>query len=204
LQHDTTPPLRRFAGQLITSPFFQLPQGLDARSNLINHLVTDQSLADESVHITMAQRYPMNNTFSSLPFGTPNEHSLAENATVDPSLLEHSPSEEISTLQNQESRDQRDEPATGSRGSVILLHWQEDENRELIMSLLDRLAKVFQEVFRFDTEIWAIPYQNCHTQVNIKILEFAQKSGRDNLLIVYYAGLGKLTDHYQLEWVRYV
>jgi hypothetical protein len=95
-------------------------------------------------------------------------------------------------------------PKANSRGFVILIYWQNDKNRSSVLLELNKLAKIFQEVFGLDTEIWAIPDQNCQFQVHFKILEFAQKSDEDTLLILYYAGLGKLTDDCRLEWVRYV
>lgn len=153
------------------------------------------------------------NTRPSLPLVTTNEGFPTKNVTMAHGSLEHMPNKETPNMQIQESGFRQDQlapmsqspsPETKSRGSVILFHWQHDENRNSILLQLNKLAKVFQEIFQFHTEIWAIPDQTCQFQVHIKILEFVQKSDEGALLVVYYAGLGRFTDHYRLEWVRYV
>jgi len=88
---------------------------------------------------------------------------------------------------------------------VLLLSW-EDEDPNLPVSLeILKLLKVFKNIYRFETEIWHIPDQDCHAEVCQKILNFAKLGGnsKEHLKIVYYAGHGKLARNRLLSWTRY-
>jgi hypothetical protein len=81
------------------------------------------------------------------------------------------------------------------------MYWQDSDSALFNVAEIHKLAKIFRDLFCFETEVWAIPNDNCHFQVHFKILEFAQKGTDDHLLIVYYAGQGRLTEHYRLELI---
>jgi hypothetical protein len=88
---------------------------------------------------------------------------------------------------------------------VLLLSWEdEDPNLPVSLEILN-LFKVFKNVYRFETEIWHIPDQDCHAEVCQKILDFAKLGGnsKEDLKIVYYAGHGKLARNRLLSWTRY-
>jgi hypothetical protein len=97
---------------------------------------------------------------------------------------------------------------TGSRYTkvfVLILCWK-DEDPNLPVSIeISRLFDVFKDTYHFETEIWQIPDEDCHSIVNEKILEFNKLGGKrkDHLKIVYYAGHAKLTSNRLLAWTRY-
>ncbi|KAK0100443.1 hypothetical protein ONS96_007720 [Cadophora gregata f. sp. sojae] len=84
------------------------------------------------------------------------------------------------------------------RGSVLLILWENDRSSNL--SLLQQLAAGFQRKFMLDTEIWKIPMEKSQFRVHMKVLEFAQQSEKYPLLVVCYAGDGRLTTQRRLEW----
>jgi hypothetical protein len=89
---------------------------------------------------------------------------------------------------------------------ALILCW-EDEDPSLPVSIeIEKLFSVFEDVYHFESEVWKIPDEDCHSEVNEKILEFNKKGGKrkDHLKIVYYAGHAKLTSNRLLAWTRYV
>jgi hypothetical protein len=88
---------------------------------------------------------------------------------------------------------------------VLLLSW-EDEDPQLPVSLeILELFRVFKDIYRFETETWHIPEDDCHAEVCQKILDFKKVGGnsQEHLKIVYYAGHGKLERNRLLSWTRY-
>jgi hypothetical protein len=88
---------------------------------------------------------------------------------------------------------------------VLMLKWK-DEDPNLPVSLeIQRLYDVFKGVYHFETEVWDIPDEDCHVEVNQKILDFSRMGGnsKDDLKIVYYAGHGRLMKNRLLSWTRY-
>jgi hypothetical protein len=88
---------------------------------------------------------------------------------------------------------------------VLMLKWN-DEDPDLPVSLeIQRLYDVFKVTYHFETEVWDIPDEDCHVEVNQKILDFSRIGGnnKDDLKIVYYAGHGRLMKNRLLSWTRY-
>jgi hypothetical protein len=89
---------------------------------------------------------------------------------------------------------------------VLMLKWKDEDPRLPVSQEISKLHDVFQDVYHFNTESWDIPDEDCHAEVNQKILDFKKLGGnsKDDLKIVYYAGHGKLTRNRLLSWTRYV
>jgi hypothetical protein len=89
---------------------------------------------------------------------------------------------------------------------VLMLKWKDEDPRLPVSQEISKLHDVFQDVYHFNTESWHIPNEDCHAEVNQKILDFKKLGGnsKDDLKIVYYAGHGKLTRNRLLSWTRYV
>lgn len=65
---------------------------------------------------------------------------------------------------------------------------------------LDDLEKVFMS-YGFNTERWLIPRMNAHLRLMGKALEVVEKhDGRDDLVIVYYAGHAFINAARQATW----
>lgn len=65
---------------------------------------------------------------------------------------------------------------------------------------LDDLAKTFQS-YGFETETWLIPAVKSHFALMQKALQVVDEYGKaDSLLIVYYAGHGRMNASRQAEW----
>lgn len=88
---------------------------------------------------------------------------------------------------------------------VLMLKWEDEDPNLPVSWEITRLFNVFQNVFNFQTEVWDIKDQDCHAEVNQKILDFSRLGGnsKEDLKIVYYAGHGKLTMNRLLSWTRW-
>jgi hypothetical protein len=89
---------------------------------------------------------------------------------------------------------------------VLMLKWKNEDPMLPVSLEISKLHDVFQDMYHFNTESWDIPDEDCHAEVNQKILDFKKLGGnsKDDLKIVYYAGHGKLTRNRLLSWTRYV
>jgi len=95
-------------------------------------------------------------------------------------------------------------PSRYSQVHVLLIHWEDDLDRGASPTEIAELAKIFKDLFQFNVEIWGIPKEQSHLKVHSKVLDFALNAKTGDLLIIYYAGGGKLSKHSQLTWTRYV
>jgi hypothetical protein len=87
---------------------------------------------------------------------------------------------------------------------VLMLKW-EDEDPQLPVSYdIPKLQDVFEKTYGFETELWDIKDNDCHMEVNQKIIDFSRKGGnsKEDLKILYYAGHGKITRNRLLSWTR--
>jgi hypothetical protein len=95
-------------------------------------------------------------------------------------------------------------PARYRNVYVLMLKWEDEDPNLPVSREITRLFKVFQDLYRFQTEVWDIKEVACHAEVNQKILDFSRLGGdsKEDLKIVYYAGHGKLTKNRLLSWTR--
>ena len=87
---------------------------------------------------------------------------------------------------------------------VLMLKWEDEDPNLPVSWEITKLFGVFKDIYHFQTEVWDIPDQDCHAEVNQKILDFSKLGGnsKEDLKIVYYAGHGKLTKNRLLSWTR--
>lgn len=88
---------------------------------------------------------------------------------------------------------------------VLMLCWEDADPHNPIPTDISRLYNVFENTYHFETEIWRIPNENCHVEVNQKILDFVRLGGDspDDLKIVFYSGQSRLNKNKKLAWTRY-
>ena len=69
---------------------------------------------------------------------------------------------------------------------------------------VEPLRDVFLELYGFETEIWHIPNENSHNELNRQVIDLVSMVGNshDLLKIVYYAGHGMLTKIRRAVWAR--
>lgn len=81
---------------------------------------------------------------------------------------------------------------------VLLLRWEEDDLG--VTSELSSLKKVFERVFRFETESWNIPSVDSEDALTSRILSFRKHAAEDTLLVVYYGGHADRELHNHCTW----
>ena len=80
---------------------------------------------------------------------------------------------------------------------VLFLSWEQDSLG--VSQEIAELRDVFRKAYHYDTEEWQIPSVRSHNSLVRRLTDFlAAYEDRKNLLIVYYAGHGRLNDDRQL------
>ena len=91
-------------------------------------------------------------------------------------------------------------PGEGSRYNevhVLFLSWEDDPLG--VSTEIAELRDVFRQAYHYGTEDWHIPSNRSHNSLVKRITDFLEAyEDRKNLLIVYYAGHGRLNDDRQL------
>ncbi|CAG8951495.1 hypothetical protein HYFRA_00007411 [Hymenoscyphus fraxineus] len=88
------------------------------------------------------------------------------------------------------------------KATVLIFVWADDHPDLPALDHLDRLSRVFHDVYNFEVETFKIPKQNPHSEVNQKIRSFARQgeNNRGYLKIVFYAGCSRVTSNGALLW----
>ncbi|TVY85278.1 Cholesterol oxidase [Lachnellula suecica] len=89
-----------------------------------------------------------------------------------------------------------------SKVYVLMLCWEDEDPNEPVSYEMGRLFNVFENIYRFETEIWRIPNENCHIETRQKISDFISLGGDcdEHLKIVYYSGHARLDKNKRLAW----
>lgn len=83
---------------------------------------------------------------------------------------------------------------------VLLLSWDEDDLG--VLRELDRLSRVFTDLYGFNTEKWLIPSEDSHGELGDRLRAFTKTHAEENvLLIVYHGAHGFLNDYRQPIWL---
>jgi hypothetical protein len=93
-----------------------------------------------------------------------------------------------------------------SNVSVLMISWEDEDPRLPVSLEMEKLKRVFQDLYQFHTEHWKIPDQNSHHKLAKKIVDFVEPTEQSatHLKIIYYAGHARLLDTRGLAWTRYV
>ena len=92
-----------------------------------------------------------------------------------------------------------------TKTSILILSW-EDEDPNLPVSVeIAKLYAVFRKEYGFEVEVWKIPTNHSHFELNQKIGGFVRPEEDDSqhLKIVYYAGHARLVKNRTLVWTGY-
>lgn len=66
---------------------------------------------------------------------------------------------------------------------------------------LEDLEKCFREDYRYDTDIFAIPTENSHLELMLKVGDMIKHhESNKTLFIVYYGGHARIDDSRQSTW----
>ncbi|KAH7632302.1 hypothetical protein B0T09DRAFT_320182 [Sordaria sp. MPI-SDFR-AT-0083] len=86
-----------------------------------------------------------------------------------------------------------------SKVQALFLHWACDDL--FVLPELEDLEKCFREDYRYDTDIFAIPTENSHLELMLKIGDMIkQHEGQKTLFVVYYGGHARIDDSRQSAW----
>ncbi|KAH7350614.1 hypothetical protein BKA65DRAFT_475994 [Rhexocercosporidium sp. MPI-PUGE-AT-0058] len=86
--------------------------------------------------------------------------------------------------------------------SVLMLSWANEDPNLPVSQEIDKLYDVFQNQYRYKTDRWTIPDENCHYKLTEKIMDYVKpaEDSKTHLKIVYYAGHARLTETRLLVW----
>ncbi|KAH7420146.1 hypothetical protein BKA64DRAFT_716496 [Cadophora sp. MPI-SDFR-AT-0126] len=86
--------------------------------------------------------------------------------------------------------------------SVLMLSWENEDPNLPVSQEIDKLYDVFRDLYRYETDRWTIPDENCHYKLTEKIMDYVKpaEDSKTHLKIVYYAGHARLTETRSLVW----
>jgi hypothetical protein len=81
----------------------------------------------------------------------------------------------------------------------LLLHWKSDDL--FVLPELEDLRTCLGEDYGFETDTYAIPSDNSHLELMLKMASMIKDhEAPDSLLIVYYGGHAKIDESRQSTW----
>ncbi|KAG8668804.1 hypothetical protein FPOAC2_08109 [Fusarium poae] len=82
---------------------------------------------------------------------------------------------------------------------VLLLHWNSDDL--FVIPELEDLEKCLSEDYGFNTDIFAIPSENAHLELMMRIGQLIRDhESQDTLFVVYYGGHARIDESRQSTW----
>ncbi|POR35157.1 Uncharacterized protein TPAR_04650 [Tolypocladium paradoxum] len=86
-----------------------------------------------------------------------------------------------------------------SKVQALLLHWGSDDL--FVLPELEDLEKCLREEYAFGTDIFAIPSENSHLELMMRLGQLIKEhESQDTLFIVYYGGHARIDDSRQSTW----
>jgi hypothetical protein len=92
-----------------------------------------------------------------------------------------------------------------TKTSILILSWEEEDPKLPVSLEIAKLYAIFRKDYGFDVEVWKIPTNHSHFELNQKIGSFVrpEEDDRQHLKIVYYAGHARLAKNRTLVWTGY-
>jgi len=82
---------------------------------------------------------------------------------------------------------------------ALLLHWGSDDL--FVLPELEDLEKCLRDEFAFGTDIFAIPSENSHLELMMRLGQLIKEhESQDTLFIIYYGGHARIDDSRQSTW----
>ncbi|KAK0710922.1 hypothetical protein B0H67DRAFT_268862 [Lasiosphaeris hirsuta] len=82
---------------------------------------------------------------------------------------------------------------------ALMLHWKCDDL--FVLPELEDLEKCLREYYSYETDIFAIPSENAHLELMLKIGDMVKKhESEDTLFVVYYGGHARIDESRQSTW----
>jgi hypothetical protein len=82
---------------------------------------------------------------------------------------------------------------------ALLLHWNSDDL--FVIPELEDLEKCLSEDYGFNTDIFAIPSENSHLELMMRIGQLIKDhESQDTLFVVYYGGHARIDESRQSTW----
>ncbi|CEI68668.1 hypothetical protein FVEN_g7933 [Fusarium venenatum] len=86
-----------------------------------------------------------------------------------------------------------------SNVQVLLLHWNSDDL--FVIPELEDLEKCLSEDYGFNTDVFAIPSENSHLELMMRIGQLIKDhESKDTLFVVYYGGHARIDESRQSTW----
>lgn len=86
-----------------------------------------------------------------------------------------------------------------SKVQALMLHWKSDDL--FVLPELEDLEKCLREDYLFETDIFAIPSENAHLELMLKVADLVKKhESDDTLFLVYYGGHARIDESRQSTW----
>ncbi|TLD04846.1 uncharacterized protein PgNI_09962 [Pyricularia grisea] len=86
-----------------------------------------------------------------------------------------------------------------SKVQVLLLHWKSDDL--FVLPELEDLEQCMREDYSFETDIFAIPSENSHLELMLKVGSLIKDhESTDTLFIIYYGGHARIDESRQSTW----
>lgn len=80
-----------------------------------------------------------------------------------------------------------------------MLHWGSDDL--FVLPELEDLGKCLREDYAFDTDIFAIPSENAHLELMMRVGQLIKDhESSETLFIIYYGGHARIDDSRQSTW----
>lgn len=86
-----------------------------------------------------------------------------------------------------------------SKVQALMLHWKCDDL--FVLPELEDLEKCLRDDYAFETETFAIPSENAHLELMLKLGDMIKKhESEDTLFLVYYGGHARIDESRQSTW----
>ncbi|KND92166.1 hypothetical protein TOPH_03229 [Tolypocladium ophioglossoides CBS 100239] len=172
------------------------------------HATRDTAMSDQQPYVTIRSRRPAdgNGAINGEAAGTMSSgDAYARSATHDISRTSFHMQHIGQFARRLEDSATRAFPNRGrssqrySKVQALLLHWGSDDL--FVLPELEDLEKCLREEYAFGTDIFAIPSENSHLELMMRLGQLIKEhESQDTLFIIYYGGHARIDDSRQSTW----